>query len=207
MKKTKEKILLTAHRLFNEQGVAAVSIRKIAATLEISHTNLIYHFKTKQELIEALHQQILEAAIKLNQEVRMGPNMLEGLWEATKGGFRILYDYRFFMIDLVYIMKENKQLHHRFLEIEQIRSEMYQDMINKAIQQGLMRDVYYPDEYQQLITHIRIFSDFWISSAAIYSSEDPQTVIDQHAKLLLDLFFPYLTVKGRKAYRVLLEAS
>lgn len=207
MKRTPQKILQAALQLFNEHGIAAVSIRQIASSIQISHTNLIYYFKTKQDVIEALHQQMLEAAIALNQEVKEHPNMLEGVWEATVKGFAIVYDYRFFMIDLVQIMKDNQALHQRFLEIEQLRSRMYQDMIDRAIQEGLMRDVYYANEYQQLITHIRIFSDFWISSAAIYSSEAPQTIIDQHARLLLDLFFPYLTVKGRKAFHSLLDRT
>jgi AcrR family transcriptional regulator len=62
MKKTKESLLKVAQRLFTKQGVAEVSLRSIAAEAGISHSNLIYHYPTKNDLIIALHNELLANA-------------------------------------------------------------------------------------------------------------------------------------------------
>lgn len=198
MKKTPEKILDTAHQLFNREGVAAVSLRQIAAAMKISHGNLIYHFKSKQEIIEGLHKRILAAALEENQKLREKEMSIWTLMEMAHSGFRTLYAYRFFMIDLNLIMRENEQLHKEFLEIEKLRALMYREAISDAIQEGIMRKEEYAGEYEQFIKRIRIFSDFWISSSEIYNSGNIEEIIEEHVQLFMNMFYPYLTAKGKK---------
>ncbi len=50
----KQEIMDTARRLFNERGFHDTSMRDIAAILDISVGNLTYHFKKKEDLIEAI---------------------------------------------------------------------------------------------------------------------------------------------------------
>ena len=51
-RQTKEWILETACRLFNEYGTAAISTKRIAKEMGISPGNLYYHFKNKELPIE-----------------------------------------------------------------------------------------------------------------------------------------------------------
>ena len=201
MKKTKEKILDTAHLLFNQYGITQVSLRKIAAEMGISHGNLIYHFKTKNDIIEQLHERILQAALAQNKTFKKQENPIIGLFQTTEAGFRILYDYRFFMIDLNYVMRENSKLHQTFKSIEAVRAKMYQEAIDEAIEKGLMRIAEFPEEYQQLIERIRVFSDFWVSSAEIYDTGTYEVIIQKYTKLFMSMFYPYLTNNGKIAYQ------
>src|SRR5690606_13545594 len=57
---TKEKILHASLHLFNENGTDAVTVRHIAAKIGISHGNLCYHFKRKEDIIYALFQKLVE---------------------------------------------------------------------------------------------------------------------------------------------------
>lgn len=50
----REKILITAFELLDEQGIEAVGIRKIARTLEVAHSAPANHFKNKQALLNSL---------------------------------------------------------------------------------------------------------------------------------------------------------
>lgn len=197
MKSTKDKILDVAHELFTKHGIAKVSLRKIAAAIGISHSNLIYHFKTKNEVIIQLHERILAAAIEENQKLQLTENSILNLMESTYTGFKILYDYRFFMMDLNFIMRENEILHKRFVEIESLRYQMYETVIDKMIENGLMRKAEFEKEYNLLIQTIRIFSDFWLASSEIYDTETPNIIIKNHVRLLLNLFYPYLTESGK----------
>lgn len=61
----KAEILETAARLFDEAGWDAVSMRRIADTLGISVGNLTYHYKRKEELLEAVMQLRHEQCRKL----------------------------------------------------------------------------------------------------------------------------------------------
>ena len=83
MNKKKEFLLKIAQRLFTEHGVAIVSLRQIAAEAGISHSNLIYHFPSKNDLIIALHQQLMEKALVLNQQIQKVVHPLEGLIQST----------------------------------------------------------------------------------------------------------------------------
>lgn len=50
----KQSIIDTARQLFNEKGFHDTSMRDIAAALHISVGNLTYHYKKKEDLIEAI---------------------------------------------------------------------------------------------------------------------------------------------------------
>lgn len=201
MKKTKENILRMAQQLFNKEGVADVSIRKIAAELCISHTNLIYHFKTKNELLEQLHVEILATAKRENEKLQQEENLILGLYKTTQVGFQVLYDYRFFLIDLNYIMRINPSLHAFFLEVEQLRAKMYRDYIQRLIERDYMRLEDFEGEFDLLIKRIRTFSDYWIASSQIYNTQSPETLIEDHVQLFMSMFYPYLTTAGKQAYR------
>lgn len=200
MNKKKDLLLHIARGQFTEYGVAEVSLRQIAAEAGISHSNLIYHFPSKNDLIIALHHQLMEKAIALNQQVQTASHPLEGILQSTQIGFAILYEYRFLMIDLPHILRDNKILHNTFLDLEKLRAEMYSIEIQKAVDQNLMRHELYQGEYTGFIERIKIFSDAWIASSAIYDSPKNNNIIEKYVKLFMGFFYPYLTDKGRRVF-------
>ena len=205
MNKTKQNILETARRLFNDKGVSNVSIRMISRELEISHSNLIYHFNDKNILIEALHKQILEVALALNASLDKEKNTLKSLFYSIDRGFEIIYDYRFFMIDLNLIMRENPRLHSQFLDIEKLRFTMYKAKIDRLISEEILNSESKNKEYTSLIKQIRVLSDYWVASAQIYdATENAERIITSYSYLLKQLFFPYLTEKGKLLYAELI---
>ncbi len=57
-RETQDKIITTALRLFNESGSLIVSTNRIADSCGISRGNLHYHFRTKEEIIQAIFQHL-----------------------------------------------------------------------------------------------------------------------------------------------------
>ncbi|RYZ19981.1 MAG: TetR/AcrR family transcriptional regulator [Chitinophagaceae bacterium] len=53
-RETRQKILNSADRLFYERGFEATSLADIADDVRISRGNFYYHFKTKDEILEAV---------------------------------------------------------------------------------------------------------------------------------------------------------
>jgi len=61
MSQTKQRIVDTAERLFNEVGTGAVSTNQIAASMGISPGNLYYHFGNKDEIVVAALERLASA--------------------------------------------------------------------------------------------------------------------------------------------------
>ncbi len=198
---TIERILDSAHRLFNESGIAAVTIRGIAAAAGISHGNLTYHFKDRSEILLALHERLLQRALSENRAFKDRADPLESLIETTRRGFAILMEYRFLMIDLIEAVRTAPILRDRLREVEKIRSSMYLEAIETMKKAGYLRKPTYDTEYEDLIERIRIFSDFWIASSEIYRNMNQADQILHNTRLFLTQFYPYLTKKGVKRIR------
>lgn len=197
MDKTKIKILNSALDFFNKNGVADVSIRQIAKEAGISHSNLIYHYPTKGDIIQALHEQLLHQAIKINQGIDQEYFDVSALFKVTKLGFNSVYQFRFLFFDLLYICNTIPEMRKILTEVEHIRSEMYLKVINLSIRNNLMRKEEYPREYNQLINRIKIFSDHWISSSVIYEDLSVKDSINKYSTLFMSYFYPYLTQIGK----------
>jgi len=194
---TKDKILDSAHRLFNRKGLAGVTMRQIAQEAGMSHGNLTYHYRTKEELVVLLHERLLAAAEASHKSLMKEGVTFISLMATLESGFDALYEYRFFMRDLNFIMREYKQVHRAFLKVEKVRSDMYEHAFDEAINAGLMRDAEYEGEYSSLITRIRIFSDYWISSAEIYESKGKRVIISTYSRAFRDMLYPYFSAEGK----------
>lgn len=75
-KDLKNALIETGIKLVNENGINAFSLRKVAATCNVSHTAPYSHFQNKDELLEAMQlyitdkfSQLLEITIKNNTDI------------------------------------------------------------------------------------------------------------------------------------------
>lgn len=197
--KTREKILNTALNLFNEFGVPNVTLRKIAASIFISQGNLNYHFKHREDIIEALYVQLFETFETEKARLDKETIDLQFVLDSSKAGMEALFRYRFLMIDFNQNMRENPKLREYFIQLEQVRKKTYRHAFNLAIQSGVMRAPAFETEYEGLNERIRVFNDFWIASAAAYNEPQEQTVAKYH-NLLVEMFFPYFTREAQREF-------
>lgn len=196
--KTKEKILSAARKLFNEHGVPQVSLRRIASEIGISQGNLNYHFNKREAIFEALYFELvdhLESPSMTSQE----HFSLQVFLSDIRKGMEVSFDYRFLLIDLNYTMRENPKLHVHFKQLEQKRKDAYQRAFKAAIDHDIMRAPAFKEEYDGLIDRIRIFSDYWIASAAVYD-EPLEGSVDKYHKLVVEMFFPYFTRDAQREF-------
>jgi TetR/AcrR family transcriptional repressor of nem operon len=62
-------VLLTARNLFLTQGYLATSMDEIVITSKVSKTNIYYYFKSKEELLGAILDQLIGAYTRQMQEI------------------------------------------------------------------------------------------------------------------------------------------
>lgn len=110
--KTRDRILLAALRLFNDDGLPAVSTHRIAAELGISHGNLHYHFKSKRLIVGWLFRRF-EERLAPCLDAAASATALDDLWLSLQLTFEAISEYRFILRDMDYLLNEVPELEPR----------------------------------------------------------------------------------------------
>ncbi len=198
MNSTKLKILSKARQLFNERGISNISLRDIAKELNISVGNLQYHFKKREDIIEALYFELVE---KMNAHYLItGNDLLKIFFDKSMGMMVILFEYRFFFLNFVTIVRNNEKIKTHYRRLSKQREKESLLIINLLVEGGFLRSELLKNEYQTLFKKIELVSNFWFSSILIKSNQLQKKSIIEFSILISHSIFPYLTGKGRKRY-------
>lgn len=133
---TKEKILLTALKLFAQDGYEAVSIIKISGELGMAKSALYKHYKNKRDIFDSIINRMDELDYERAREYNMPDGNMD---EIIKG-------YREISIDKIRIYTEAQFKHwteeefsslfRRMLTLEQYRNQEMADLYQKYLVSG-----------------------------------------------------------------------
>jgi len=200
MKNTKELILNTALDLFNSEGLSKVTLRTIANKMGISQGNLNYHYKKRETIIETLYFQLvsrMDENMERNEVKTIG---LKSMFSLSLVIMESFYEYRFFMLDFVQIMRENERIKKHYLQLTKLREEQFLFLFNLLAENGVLREEILPNEYLFLFKRFQILGDFWISSAEVTKSRLNKKMVNEYSEIINQAIFPYLTEKGKREY-------
>ncbi len=201
MNKTKQKIILAAIKEFNEHGVSNVRNQDIAKASDISLSNFNYHFKTKQDLVNAVCEYM---TIVLEEKVYGNKVMISSGGDPlsiTQSYFEFEEEFKFFYLDTYNILKS-------FPDVK----EMFQIRLNEAIH--IIKNLNYlsvgkgamkpepedmPGLYNQLAEQLWINIHFWFAQMNIRGKSEDIVLKGLEANFII--LYPYLTEKGRKGHR------
>lgn len=200
MLKTKDRILFSALEVFNEAGVTGATLRGIAALTGISQGNLNYHFPTKEELVEALYFQLVEKLDLEFARMEQPGTLLAQIYQSSRITMKLLYQYRFLLRDLYKIMKDYPMINQHYLALQAARKIQFETIQQQLIVSGILRTEDFPAEYQRLYERMNIMGDNWINAMELLRNEDPDR-LDYFVDLLFETLYPYLTDKGKLAYK------
>ncbi len=204
MKNTKEIILTTSLELFNTYGLSKVTLRTIAKKMGISQGNLNYHFKKREDIIEALYFQLVKNIDESMLGVQQSKDVLRLMVDISQTIMSNFFEYRFFLLDFVQIMRESEKIKRHYAELTIQREQQFSMLFNLLIENDLMRKEVLPNEYKNLYKRFQILGDFWISDAEISNSKITKATISKYSAILTQAIYPYLTVSGQKEYRSIL---
>ena len=91
-RQTRESLLRAALEVFDRRGVARASLAEIAREAGVTRGALYWHFKSREDLFDALFQHLFHAfGTRLDNDIRSGsPDMLGNLRQALLGNFQRL---------------------------------------------------------------------------------------------------------------------
>lgn len=160
-RRTREKILDLALRLFNELGEPNVTTTALAEELGISPGNLYYHFRNKDDITASLfslfEKEINELLVVPTARV---PN-IEDVWLYLHLMFELVWRYRFLYLDLNDLLSRNRKLDAQFRKIL-----AHKTSVTRQLCEGLRADgelQAQEAEIEALATNMVLVTTYWLS--------------------------------------------
>ena len=160
-RRTRERILETALRLFNDFGEPNVTTTVIADELNISPGNLYYHFHNKDEIVEAIFadfereiEETLAAPTRRQAEV-------DDIWLFLHLLFELIWKFRFFYRDLNDLLTRNRTLEIHFKQILAHKVRTATTLCEGLVSAGTMRAT--PGELRALASNMTVLATYWLS--------------------------------------------
>lgn len=204
---TKDKILDTALKLFNEKGYDAVTPRDIAAETGISHGNLGYHFKKKEDICLALVNRLnmeIDPIMQSPLGKLYGPEML---YNFTVAIFNTSFKYRFFHLDIVQITRKIPALKPLFKQVSEQRAETFRQGIKLFAESGFLKTPVDKEQVEYFIRQVLIITKFWLSEAELMFEGKKEDMILEYGSITYNLFVPLLNEKGLAEWNNFLKKS
>lgn len=196
---TREKILQASIDLFNEKGIATVTLRDIADQVGISIGNLAYHFKNKDFIIAELVKLMETERQQRLSEVQMIPSF-ENANRQTLAILRISFKYRFFYLHTLDILRSYPDIAKQHRKQVESNVEYVRAILAYSMGTGNMKPEPYPGCYLRLSETIWTVLHFWLLGEAIRGKKHSP---NEARMTMWSLVEPYLTEKGRKNFPLL----
>ncbi|AHM61552.1 TetR family transcriptional regulator [Flammeovirgaceae bacterium 311] len=204
--RTRDRILDAALSLFNEKGVALVSLRAVAAQANMSVGNLTYHFPSRDSLVQALLNRLIHELNSKIDEDEQPDVWLALIWQALLHSYKIQQRYQFIMLDLVHLLRQFPDTLEKFRLNYDHRRQEFSYILKALVQLGDLKpelvEGFY-DEY--ILPQLYCISDFWLSEAALLYKGPEEEKAEYYARLCLGLLYPHLTKKGLESWNALFK--
>ena len=187
-KDTKQKILDTARELFNERGYNAVSLKDIADALNISKGNLTYHFRKKEELMEAL---LTENQL---EELPNSLHTLGDLDEAFRTMEKVVGQHSYYFLNYAQL----SQLSESISEMQKTNYRMIRELLLQGFRNLHTAELFRPEafsgEYDCIVDILCVSILYWSPFESLQRSIGAYMDYRHHA---WGIIYGLLTEKGR----------
>ncbi|WP_299248483.1 TetR/AcrR family transcriptional regulator [uncultured Cytophaga sp.] len=199
---TREIILQTSLKLFNERGVNGITLRQIASESEMSQGNLNYHFKKKEDILKELFNQFSIILTNEFTEVsKLGPNFYF-IFELARKTIVIQMQYRFLIVDLNYLIQDLPQIEAAVKDSMLLRINQFKQLFKGFVDKGFMRKPEYKTEYEELANRLYILGVYSILPLVKEYDLNESKTIKKYLSIILSACYPYLTKVGKTTYTI-----
>lgn len=153
---TRQKILETAKRLFGERGYNDVTTRDIADELGISKGNLTYHFKKKEDIVEALFDEIPD------HNPATPPRTIVELHAYFKDIESTVRDYAFYFWHHAQLAQASHKIEALQKSTFSRKSSDLAVSLSLLAAAGLVKAESYPGEYARVSDTLMLAGIYWI---------------------------------------------
>jgi AcrR family transcriptional regulator len=160
-RRTRERILELSLRLFNELGEPNVTTSAISEEMRISPGNLYYHFRNKDDIVNALFEQFEREIDQLLAEAGGHEPTVENAWRLLHVLFDMIWRYRFIYRDLNDLMSRNRKVEKQFQVIVQRKTDAARSLCLRLADAKQIDAT--PAAIESLATNMVVVATFWLS--------------------------------------------
>lgn len=190
---TKEAIISAARKLFVEKGYDSVGMRDIATVLSISVGNLTYHFKKKEDLLEAVVVDFCNRYVP-----HPTCRTLEELDDLLRFFERLNEENLFYFSNYTRMSRVSEQVRAMQRRVFLDNTIMWVGTLNILCETGLIQPEEYEGRFAGIGNTIHFMKVSW------YEREDAEremgVAVSRFSQAAWDILFPMLTDKGREIY-------
>lgn len=139
MSNTKENILVTALRLFAQDGYEAVSVSKIAGELGMTKGALYKHYKNKRDIFNKIFEHICQLDVERSQKAGVPEKEFDGIVEPFRN--TSILSVKAYMVSQFHYWTEDEIAcnFRKMLTLEQYRNSEMTDLYQKVLGSGLVQ--------------------------------------------------------------------
>ena len=160
-RRTRERIIETALKLFNDFGEPNVTTTVIADEMEISPGNLYYHFHSKDEIVNALFAEYEKEIETLLTAPGNRPQGTEDIWLFLHLLFETIWKFRFFYRDINDLLTRNRLVETHFQRILEHKESTAINVCQGLAASGALTAT--AAEIRALATNMSVVATFWLS--------------------------------------------
>lgn len=157
---TRGRILQATYQALHEYGYAGLSIQRIADFTDISKSSIYYHYENKDELLVAFLEQVLED-VRHGFEIESGSNPVTDLKQFVNQIFLSIdpdSDEQGVPVGAYIEIRaqavSNEAYRERITDIDRALKEQFQSILQRGIDQDLVRDIDVDQVSEFLVTTI-----------------------------------------------------
>lgn len=162
--KTKEKIIVTALNLFNQEGTDRVSTNHIADAAGISPENLYYHFSNKEEIIRAICERLFATWDEVFALPDDRPPTLEDVQKLVRLNFEVSWEDAFVYREILALLRNDPILHERYLAVRERGYTGFRHLIDAFAAAGVLQPDLDVDSVTKLTDLCWLISESWLTA-------------------------------------------
>ena len=204
MSDTRLTLLRRARELFNEHGLQTVGVRDLARDLDLSPGNVSYYFPRKENLVEALMDELREEN-RENMTGLLAATSLPDLLDRYQRVFQTQYEHRFLARAVVDIVDTYPRLAVNYATVDTERTQALAAAFQRMV--GTDLDSKTPDTTIAAIVGVcTLTARFWLSEMRLsFDGLQPKAVIDHYVAVIAHALWAPATSQARHSLRPYLE--
>jgi AcrR family transcriptional regulator len=205
-RRTRERILETSLRLFNDFGEPNVTTTLIADELDISPGNLYYHFRSKDEIVNTIFGAFEREIDGVLAAPAARQANVEDMWLFLHVLFEAVWRYRFLYRDLNDLLSRNRLLEIHFKRLLEQKVRTATALCEGLAAGGELRAE--PPEIAALAANMVVVATYWLSYEYVRNPRNLQEaeVVAHGAYQVMALVAPFLAGQSQALFRRLAQA-
>ena len=205
-RKTQSLIIQKAIELFNAHGTKVISTNRIADECHLSRGNLHYHFRTKEEIIQAIFQRIDQEMSASWFEDHLHPTM-QYMYFMFARQIKTIWQYHFFYREINSLLQNDARLKVLFMDNRKKRRKEVVLFFEALLRAELLINPEPPSSLESIVQITWLITDQWVPHLDMHDQTLDEPGIGEGYQLILQVLQPYFTQQARRQQQALLTEN